>query len=338
MKQAQIDRLFNIDFFRAVNEFSGLELEIIDASELARQYPDNPELIDEKVKEWLLIYKVRSLLIEEAWEHLQKVIEIFKLIENSLYINKEALIDLVIHSIDKGFKRAGKLKTKNISDLIFESWGYRAGVIDGIFGIIIKYKGQRLEMIKHEIYREPNPKNLSVAREKLTEYDVDFGIEKESDFLKLLGHLENRLTTLRDQRIFMIKSFVKRPQGLRSDLTPDQVVYLFEQLKAPENRFIHAKTSTEDFSAIFNPEPLPKGFKPVKWNKSNRLLSYFFTMLWNRRLIHETWQSQIEASKLFKNQSGKDLKANDLAVAKKDYETYGNPRGFESIDKILKSL
>lgn len=125
--------------------------------------------------------------------------------------------------------------------------------------------------------------------------------------------------------------------GLNSTLSPEQIETFWEQLKSPDNACIDVGTTLTDFATLFTEKTLP--VSPIKWMKSNRLLSYLFTQLFTMNIITcETWQSRIEAGSFFINRSGKKVTANDLAVAKTEFEASGNPKGFEKIDAILKTL
>lgn len=109
--------------------------------------------------------------------------------------------------------------------------------------------------------------------------------------------------------------------------------------------YIEQGTTKEAFTAIFAEERTEeKECNPVKWNGSNRLLAYLFSQMSsgnNPLILSREWQSIIEKSRLFKNKNGKTINAGDLATALNsinDPLTALNPKGYEKIDAILKTL
>lgn len=104
--------------------------------------------------------------------------------------------------------------------------------------------------------------------------------------------------------------------------------------------YIHPETTKEAFTAIFANEL--RQCEPVQWTASNRLLSYLFSQMYGRVIIHsQDWQSIIEKFKLFKNRNGKFFKAGDLSTALSNIndDNFGlNPKGSEKIDAILETL
>lgn len=213
MKQSQIDRLYNIDFFKATAELRDYVPEKIEYG-IPLDYPQSSEAVklvketENKYNVQIFLLKFRSIAIDEAWEHIDKIIEIFRLIENSIFIERDELIDFVIDRIDEGFKGVGVIKLENFGTFAFEAWGYRSGVIDGIYDVILHNKNERFETIKKQIYKEQLPAKLVDARERYAEVKIDYELKKDHDLCKMLEHITNRLKTLRDQKIFMIKSLV----------------------------------------------------------------------------------------------------------------------------------
>lgn len=96
--------------------------------------------------------------------------------------------------------------------------------------------------------------------------------------------------------------------------------------------FIDLNTTLEQFTAIFTAQP-SESIIPLKWIDSNRLLAYFLDLSFKG---HD-WQSIAGHGKLFLNKKGKILTANDLATAKEGFN-YGNPKGHNLIDTILKEI
>jgi len=97
-------------------------------------------------------------------------------------------------------------------------------------------------------------------------------------------------------------------------------------------KLIASETTIEQFTAIFTGQPTDN-IKPIKWLNSNRLLAYFLDCAFSG----QTWQSIAGNGKLFYNKT-KCLTANDLSVAKKGYVDYGQPKDYEKIDLILKTI
>ena len=99
-----------------------------------------------------------------------------------------------------------------------------------------------------------------------------------------------------------------------------------------EYKLIASGTTLEQFTAIFTGQPT-KNIKPIKWLNSNRLLAYFLDCAFSG----QNWQSIAGNGKLFHNKT-KSLTANDLSVAKKGYVDFGQPKDYEKIDLILKTI
>lgn len=99
-----------------------------------------------------------------------------------------------------------------------------------------------------------------------------------------------------------------------------------------KHKLIASDTTLEQFTAIFTGHPI-KNIKPIKWLNSNRLLAYFLDCAFSG----QAWQSIAGNGKLFHNKT-KCLTANDLSVAKKGYVDYGQPKDYEKIDLILKTI
>ena len=99
-----------------------------------------------------------------------------------------------------------------------------------------------------------------------------------------------------------------------------------------KHKLIASDTTLEQFTAIFTGQPI-KNIKPIKWLNSNRLLAYFLDCAFSG----QAWQSIAGNGKLFHNKT-KSLTANDLSVAKKGYVDFGQPKDYEKIDLILKTI
>jgi len=96
---------------------------------------------------------------------------------------------------------------------------------------------------------------------------------------------------------------------------------------------IAQESTLEQFTAIFSGADTENTF-PIKWLSSNRLLSYFLSHTFE----NQDWQSIAGTRKLFLNARNKHLTANDLSVAKNEYENNGSPKGYQKIDSILKEI
>lgn len=135
------------------------------------------------------------------------------------------------------------------------------------------------------------------------------------------------------------KTKLKEPAtSFDGNLTETQLQKLFNELISDKNEFIHSITTFEQFRAIFEANPT-EAIIPVRWLKSNRLLAYFFNCLFlNHFINNEYWQSVIEKNKFFLNRNKKNITANDLAVAKSNYEDFNNPIGHNKIDAIIDNV
>jgi hypothetical protein len=107
---------------------------------------------------------------------------------------------------------------------------------------------------------------------------------------------------------------------------------LYNLLKSPKHELIASDTTFEQFEAIFTGRPIGS-IKPIKWTGTNVLLAYFLDIVFK----DQKWQSIADGG-LFLNENGKLLNRDDLAQAKKKTKDYGKPRGYEMIDKILKTI
>lgn len=154
----------------------------------------------------------------------------------------------------------------------------------------------------------------------------EFGISLRVNLLREMALIVSKA----EKQEIKIKSF----SWTGSD---EQKGYLYQELKV--NHFIASRTSKEAFTAIFADEL--KDIKPVKWIASNRLLSYLFYQLefYHGFIENKQWQSIIEKYKIFKNQAGKYLTAQDLSTALSEINSKGfEPIDHEKIDEILKTL
>ncbi len=114
---------------------------------------------------------------------------------------------------------------------------------------------------------------------------------------------------------------------------PDKELPELYRLMTEKYKLIEPETTYEQFEAVFTRQPI-ESINPIRWKESNRLLAYFLDRVFNG----QDWQSIAGNGSLFKNKKGKTITANDLSVAKKNYIDYGEPKGYEMIDKILSSI
>jgi len=165
--------------------------------------------------------------------------------------------------------------------------------------------------------------------EKLSDDYIPFWLSSGKEFLLWL---EKRKSDLEKPDKPGVKS-----QSFTWTGSQPQLVALWQALN--DARYIDPKTTEKAFTAIFADEL--KQCEPVKWNGSNRLLSYLFNQLYAMGFIIKEWQSIIEKFQLFKNKRGKPITAGDLSTALSNIneEQYGvNPKGAEEIDAILETL
>ncbi len=98
-------------------------------------------------------------------------------------------------------------------------------------------------------------------------------------------------------------------------------------------KLIAPETTYGQFTAVFTGQSIDENLKPIKWIHTNKLLAYFL----NKAFDGQDWQSIAGNGKLFKNKKNKELTANDLSVAKRDFY-YGLPKDYKMIDMILKTI
>lgn len=128
---------------------------------------------------------------------------------------------------------------------------------------------------------------------------------------------------------------VKLPTSFNWKGMPEQLDELYRQLIEIEPRI---ETTPDTFKMAFSKD-LKVFNQPIKWNETIRLLAYFFDNLYREQLIGSNkWQSIIERYKLFINRDNKPVTANDLSVAKSEYNSYGLQKGKEKINKLLKEV
>jgi len=111
-----------------------------------------------------------------------------------------------------------------------------------------------------------------------------------------------------------------------------EIPKLFNLLR-DKHKLIAPETSLEQFTATFTGVDIENSI-PVKWLSTNRLLAYFLSHTFEG----QDWQSIAGTRRLFLNSKNKPLTANDLSVAKNEYENNGSPKGHEKIDSILKEI
>ena len=129
----------------------------------------------------------------------------------------------------------------------------------------------------------------------------------------------------------------ERSLTLKPELNKDQLSLLSSFLCDIDNNLIDNKFQ-KDIENIFLPE-LVRPLEPIAWKDSNRLIAYFFESLFDNLFIkNRNYASVIEKCELFYNESGKLLNANDISVAKNEYNKNGNPLGHKIIDNLISSL
>lgn len=105
------------------------------------------------------------------------------------------------------------------------------------------------------------------------------------------------------------------------------------RLMRDEYKLIAHEVDLKQFTAIFTGQSIDN-IKPIKWISSNKLLAYLLEIAFS----NQNWQSIAGNNEYFINKNDKIINANDLSVAKNQIESYGNPKGYEKIDLILKTI
>lgn len=98
-------------------------------------------------------------------------------------------------------------------------------------------------------------------------------------------------------------------------------------------KLIDPETTIEQFKDSFITEDI-ENIIPLIWLETNRLLVYFL----DNYFKGQNYQSIAENRKQFSRPNKILLNANDLSVAKNNYEECGKPKGYEKIDLILKDI
>jgi hypothetical protein len=114
---------------------------------------------------------------------------------------------------------------------------------------------------------------------------------------------------------------------------PDKELPELFSLMIDKYKLIASETTYEQFKQVFTGQPT-ESINPIKWKATNRLLAYFLDNAFNG----QNWQSMAGNGNLFLNKSGKQINANDLSVAKRNYTEFGEPNGYKEIDLILKTI
>jgi hypothetical protein len=164
--------------------------------------------------------------------------------------------------------------------------------------------------------------------------DVSNPIETLFNLSELLVQLD-RLEMFNDFLNLDNKTIITKQQKKTSykwQGKPDELPELYK-LMIDKYKLIGPDTTLEQFRAVFTGQPI-ESINPIKWTSSNRLLAYFL----DSAFIGVNWQSIAGNGNLFLNSNGKQLDANDLSVAKRNFIEYGKPKGYENIDLILNTI
>lgn len=197
------------------------------------------------------------------------------------------------------------------------------------------------ESQRKEIYHQANEminKQLSWLNQILlvptnANLDIDNWLQSDENYQNGL-YLKNLIESFyqRKEEKPQPKQNHKKLKSYVWQNNPDnELPELYSQMK-DKYKLIAPETTYEQFKAVFTGQPINEKFKRIKWIKSNRLLAYFLDNCFSG---HD-WQSI--AGNVFINAKDKLLTSNDMAVAKNTYSDYGNPRGSEEIDKLLKDI
>jgi hypothetical protein len=132
--------------------------------------------------------------------------------------------------------------------------------------------------------------------------------------------LEDKSFNLENNKRSNNKGFI----GFQSNLSIDQIENLYFQLKGS---YIDENTNKDHFLAIFINEPLPRGCK-IEWLKSNALITYFIKKIFHSDNPFNVW---VKAQSIF-------IKDKKPMRNLRQSENNPFPKGYEEIDKILKSI
>ena len=160
----------------------------------------------------------------------------------------------------------------------------------------------------------------------------EYNGEKLDDWeILMLGYFENELDYLQKKPALKLQKQKKYISYVWQSNPDKELPELYNLMKS-KDKLISPETTCEQFKAVFTGQPT-ESIKPIKWIENTVLLAYFL----EKAFIGLDWQSIAGNGKLFLSKKGNIVNANNLS-ASKDHAKYWNPKGYEKIDLILKSI
>lgn len=274
MSKNIIDRLFETKYFSEITNIQKHYDLINESGEINKLISDKADIkiITKKYK----IFEYFKQAIDEAFEHLNKINDIFSLINESIFsdVKKEKLKNIVIDVIDKKFTDFAGVKFKSIDELINYSHGYRCGLLDEIYKYIKTQKDNFYFKITDEIYNKTNHNNLINYKTSLTRHLIDNNLSKDFDFVKINEHIKNKIDEINNLKTCI---YNEKLLSFKSGLSDKKLKKLHTKLIS--GGYIASETDSEtDFKAfcrVFSAEPI-NNIIPVKWSKKatrNKLIS-----------------------------------------------------------------
>lgn len=261
MSKNIIDRLFETRYYSAITE----ALEKYNLSEngkhLKKLMSDKADI--KLVNARFYLQELYSQMFNEAFEHLNKINDIFNLINKSLFsdVKKEKLKNTVIDIIDKKFTDFADVKFKSIDELSNYSYGYRRGLLDNLYNIINSQKENQYYKITDDIYKNLSHAELIKGKTVFTRIIIDNNLSNEYDIVKITDHIKNKIDEINNLKTCF---YGENLQSFKSGLSDKKLEKLHTKLIS--GGYIATETDLEAFTRVFSAEPI-NNIIPVKWLK-----------------------------------------------------------------------
>jgi hypothetical protein len=262
MSKNIIDRLFETNYFSAISE----ALEKYNLSENSKHLK---KLMSDKADIKLVnarfnLQEFYTQMFNEAFEHLNKINDIFNLINKSLFsdVKKEKLKNTVIDIIDEKFTDFAGVKFRSINELSNYSYGYRRGLLDNLYNIINSLKENQYFKITDEIYKNLSHDKLIKGKTVFTRLIIDNNLSNEHDIVKINEHIKNKIDEINNLKTCI---YGENLQSFKSGLSDKKLEKLHTKLISAG--YIATETDLEAFTKVFSAEPINNIIVPVKWIK-----------------------------------------------------------------------
>jgi hypothetical protein len=261
MSKNIIDRLFETRYYSAITDIQKQYDLTTESDEIKKLISDKADIkiITKKYK----IFECFKQAIDEAFEHLNKINDIFNLINKSLFsdVKKEKLKNTVIDIIDKKFTDFADVKFKSIDELSNYSYGYRRGLLDGILKHIKTQKDNFYFNITDDIYKNLSHAKLIKGKTVFTRIIIDNNLSNEHDIVKINEHIKNKIDEINNLKTCI---YGENLQSFKSGLSDKKLEKLHTKLIS--GGYIATETDFKAFCRVFSAEPI-NNIVPVKWIK-----------------------------------------------------------------------